>query len=78
MLDKLQGIIRRYSDDDNAIITGSTAILSDLGMNSFELVELICEIEEAFGVEIPDRAINGFKTVQNVLDYLSGLNERKQ
>ena len=71
MLDKLQGIISRHTDDDSFVITGGTVLLSDLGLNSFELVELICEVEEEFGVEIPDRAIGGLKTVQDVMDCIS-------
>ena len=71
MLEKLQEIVRQHTDDDKVVITGSTVLLSDLGLNSYELVELVCEVEEVFKVEISDRAIRGFKTVQNVLDYLS-------
>ena len=72
MMDKLQEIVRRHTDDDNVVITAGTVLLSDLGLNSFELVELVCEVEEEFGVEIPDRAIGGLKTVRDVMVYISG------
>ena len=71
MLEKLQEIIQQYADDDEIIISGDMVLLADLGLNSFELVELICEVEDVFGVEIPDRAISKLKTVQNVLDYIA-------
>ena len=70
MLEKLQEIIRRYTNDENIVISNSTVLLADLGLNSYELVELACEVEEKFGIEIPDRVIRDFKTVQNVLDYI--------
>ena len=71
MLEELQEIIRKYTDDEKFVITGDMALLSDLGFNSYDLVELVCELEEKFDVEIPDRAISGLKTVQNVLDYIA-------
>ena len=70
MIIKLQEIVRKFTNDDGIIITGDMVLLTDLGLNSYELVQLICEVEEHFGVEIPDRAINGLRTVQDVLDYI--------
>lgn len=71
MFEKLQEIVKQYTYDENIIITGDTVLLADLGLNSYELVELVCEVEEKFDVEIPDRVISNFKTVQNVLDYIA-------
>jgi len=71
MLERLQGIVRQCTGNEKIIITGEMVLLTDLGLNSYELVELICELEEEFGVEIPDRVISKLKTVQNVLDYIA-------
>ncbi|MDR0493089.1 MAG: phosphopantetheine-binding protein [Nitrososphaerota archaeon] len=71
MINKLQEIIRRYTDDENILIKEDMVLLTDLGLNSFELVEIICEVEEKFGVEIPDRVIGDFKTIQDLMDYIS-------
>ena len=70
-IEKLQEIVRLYNDDENVTITGETILLTDLGLNSYALVEMICKIEEEFGIEIPDRKINSFKTIQDVLDYIA-------
>jgi acyl carrier protein len=71
MLEKLQEIVRRYTDDEGIVITSDMVLLTDLGLNSYELVQLVCEVEEEFSVEIPDRAIGSFKTVQDVIDYIA-------
>jgi len=71
MIEKLQEIIRRYTADENITIRGDMVLLADLGLNSFELVEMVCEVEEEFGVEIPDKTIGEFKTVSDLLDYIS-------
>ncbi|MCL1885001.1 MAG: acyl carrier protein [Defluviitaleaceae bacterium] len=71
MLEKLQEIVRQYTDDETITISGNMVLLTDLGLNSYELVELVCEVEDKFDVEIPDRAISRFITVQNVIDYIA-------
>jgi len=71
MLEKLQEIIRRYTEDENIVITSDMVLLTDLGLNSYELVQLVCEVEEVFNVEIPDRVISSFKTIQNAIDYIA-------
>ena len=71
MFEKLQEIVRHYTSNEEIDIKDATLLLTDLGFNSFELVKLISELEKSFNVEIPDRALIEFKTVQDVLDYLS-------
>ena len=71
MLDKLQEIVRMYTDSDDFILTADMVLRTDLGINSFELVQLVCEVEDTFGIEMPDRVIGSFKTVQNVMDYIA-------
>ena len=71
MLEELLEIVRRHTDVEEMDIKGDTLLLSELGFNSFELVKLISELEESFSVEIPDRTLIEFKTVQDVLDYLT-------
>ena len=70
MLEKLQEIVRRYTDDENIILTEDMVLMTDLGLNSFELVQMVCEVEDAFGIEIPDRVISGLKTVGDVVGYI--------
>jgi acyl carrier protein len=71
MLEKLQKIVRLYTDDEAITITGDMILLTDLGLNSYELVEMVCRVEEEFDIEIPDREISKFKTIQNLLDYIN-------
>jgi len=70
MLEKLQEIVDCYTDK-GIILTGDTILLTDLGLNSYELVQIACMVEEKFDITIPDRAISGFKTVQNIIDFIA-------
>jgi len=70
MLDKLTAIIREYMDDNSIEITENTILIADLGLSSFDLVQLASIVEDELDVEIPDRMIKTFKTVGDVIAFL--------
>lgn len=70
MLERLSKLVHNQTGDNSIEITRESVLLADLGMNSFDLVNLVCEVEDEFGVEIPDRIIGTFKTVGDVIDYI--------
>lgn len=70
MLEKLAKLVYNQTGDESIEITRESVLLADLGMNSFDLVNLVCEVEDEFGMEIPDRIIGTFKTVGDVIHYI--------
>lgn len=70
MLERLKKLICQYASINPEEITGETNIRSDLGLNSLELVNLAVAIEDEFDVEIPDRAVAGIETVDDVIALL--------
>lgn len=66
-LEKIRSIICEFVNIDPASVTLETNIRSDLGLNSLELVNLAVEIEEEFGVEIPDREAMNLATVEDAI-----------
>lgn len=70
MLDKLIAIIKDKINVDASEINENSILLSDLGMNSLDLVQLVCDVEDEFDVDIPDRTIRSFKTVGDVMNFL--------
>lgn len=70
MLEKLTVIIREYMDDNSIEITESTILIADLGLSSFDLVQLASIVEDELDIEIPDRMIKTFKTVGDVISFL--------
>lgn len=69
-LNELRQVARSFTDGD-VPLSPNSVLRSDLGLNSYEMVQLICAVEDRFGVEIPDQSINRLKTVQDVLDFLA-------
>ena len=67
MIEKMNKIIREYKGDNGIIVTADTVIKDDLGMSSFDLIQLACAVEDEFDVEIPDNAIKDLKTIADVI-----------
>ena len=47
--------------------------MKDLGADSLDTVELILNIEDEFGIEIPDNEIGEMHTVKSMLNYLTSV-----
>ena len=70
MLEQLSKIILQHTDKKNLVLTESTVLLADTGMSSFDLVQMVGEVEDEFDVEIPDKALKTFKTVGDVIQFI--------
>lgn len=46
------------------------SFVDDLGADSLDIVELLMEMEEAFGVEIADEELEKISTIKDVIDFL--------
>lgn len=70
ILERLTGVIREIMCDDSVVITEEANLMDDLGLDSLEAMELMMEVENEFGVEIPQDEISSFVKVQDFIDYL--------
>ena len=70
MLEKLTEMIREYTGNEELSIQEDSSILGDLGLSSFDLVQLVVQVKEEFDTEIPDEMIREFKTVGDVIHFL--------
>ena len=70
MFDRVSAIITDYVQRDDLDITPETDVLSDLGINSLELVELVCAFEMEFDLDIPEKDIRQFMTVDDIVRSL--------
>lgn len=71
MFDKLKAIIADKLSVNEEEITMESTFVDDLGADSLDIVELIMALEEELEVEIPDEDAEGFKTVGDVVEYIT-------
>ena len=62
-------IIDKLGIEDSKIESGSSFV-DDLGADSLDTVELIMQLEDEFGIEIPDEDAEKITTVQAAVDYI--------
>ena len=70
MFEKVRTIIADVCQMPEEEITVQTNLTADLGLNSFELVNLIIAFEDAFHIEVADDELDRFETVADILTYL--------
>lgn len=64
-----QIIVDKLGADENEV-TPTANFTNDLGADSLDTVELIMELEEVFGINIPDEAAEKISTVGDAIKYI--------
>lgn len=68
--EKVIGIIMEQLDVSQEECVPEAMFIDDLGADSLDLVELIMEMEETFGITIADNELQQIRSIKDVLDYL--------
>ncbi len=72
ILTKIQEITADRLGVDEGDVTPESSFREDLEADSLDLVELIMELEEQFGMEIPDEDAEKITTVEEAVEYVDG------
>ena len=70
IFEKVKGILAEQLDIDEDSITADSSIVEDLGADSQDIVDRVMSLEDEFDTEIPDEAIEGIKTVGDIVHYI--------
>ena len=70
VFDKIQAMIASQLQSDAAAITRETRLVEDLKADSANVMVMVLELENEFGIEVEDEAILTLKTVGDVVDYI--------
>ena len=75
IFNKVKDILSDYIDMDSNEIKLETRLAEDLGLNSYEFMSVIGEIDEEFDVELDEREIVKLISIADLLDYISNFKE---
>lgn len=67
---EVKKILSKQLNVDVKKISGDSLLRNDLGMDSFASLEIIYDIRDAFGIEVPDAYVKNLKMVKDVLDFV--------
>ena len=68
--DKVKDIIIDKLGVEEEKISSEASFVDDLGADSLDTVELIMQLEEEFGIEIPDDDAEKITTVGSAVEYI--------
>ncbi len=70
VFEKVKSILSEQFDVEEDNITMETSIVNDLGADSLDVVDLLMNIDDEFGVEVPDEDVEKVKTVEDLVNYI--------
>ena len=68
-------IIEEVTGIDPSEVTIDKSFVDDLDIDSLSLVEIAVQIEDKYGVKVPDEDLAGLRTVGDAVSYIQKLEE---
>ena len=70
VFDKIKTIIIEEFEIEEELITMNTSLTDELDIDSLDLVDLVMTVEDEFSIELPDEALEGMKTIGDLVKYI--------
>lgn len=71
VLEELKEILCNEFDVDEETITLNSSLEEDLGIDSeTDIIDLVMSVEDEFGIEVPDEALENISTVGALVNYI--------
>ena len=70
VFEKLKTIIIEEFEIEVELITMNTSLTDELDIDSLDLVDLVMTVEDEFSIELPDEALEGMKTIGDLVKYI--------
>ena len=68
--ERIRELLAEQLDIDEDKITMDSDILEDFEADSLDVVDMVMSLEDEFGIEVPDEAVENFHTVGDVVRYV--------
>lgn len=75
--EKLAQILAEIIDREAEDITPETALTEDNGIMPIDVAKLVIECEKKFKITIHDEDVHNFKTVSDVVEYISKMQSER-
>ena len=72
IVDELIGLLRKSSKIERDI-DGTTALVTDLGLESIQVIEYLCEVEDRYDLAIDEDRLADVKTIGDLADVVAQL-----
>ncbi|HAU84585.1 MAG TPA: acyl carrier protein [Lachnospiraceae bacterium] len=70
MENKVLGVIKNNLEDENMLVITESRFSEDLGLNSYQFISLISDLEDELGIEMEENEILKIRTVGQLIEYV--------
>lgn len=70
VFEKIVKILCEQFELDGEEINADTSLVEELEIDSLDLVDLVMTVEDDFGIELPDEALEEIVTVGDLVNYI--------
>ncbi len=70
MVDEIISFVSEYFGIPKENITPESEFVADLGLQSYSLIEMCCELESRYDIEISEDSIVNIFTISDLSDYI--------
>ncbi|MGH3870772.1 MAG: acyl carrier protein [Pseudonocardiaceae bacterium] len=71
ILSDLAEIVNEVAGVETGEVTPDKSFVDDLDIDSLSMVEIAVQVEDRFGVKVPDDVLGNLKTVGDAVDYVA-------
>ena len=70
IFERVRTMLAEQLEIDEDRITMDSNIMEDFDADSLDVVDMVMSLEDEFGIEVPDEAVENFHTVGDVVRYV--------
>lgn len=72
MFERIKEILLQYTGSEGCVITESSNLKEDLNLDSFDIMNIVIELEDVFGIRLSDKDTVKLITVKDIQKVLAG------
>lgn len=70
IFEEIKDILAENLDLDPNTIEMTSDLATDLGADSLDAIDIVMSLEDQYGIEVPDNAIENMKTVEDIVNFI--------
>lgn len=77
IFEEVKNILAENLDLDPNTIEMTSDLATDLGADSLDAIDIVMSLEDQYGIEVPDSAIENMKTVEDIVNFIENSDAAK-
>lgn len=70
IIEQIKAILEDVAELPREEVNEDSVLMDDLDLSSMEILTIVADVEEAFGLRIPEKDLRSFVTISDLADYL--------